>query len=279
MPASSRFRGQAYTEFLITFTVFMIFTWSIFGLAKIMDLEYSSQQARRYLGWQTEVIGNQAGSGETAPDARKIESLFFEHPLYGFGSNAAPKSNITWEDPTPGDQSTLPATLEFSANAITLNNNTRALANSGLVVGADHPVFAGNQFSNPVIYQNPTVAVNLAQVPYLMPDAITETNPRLLDQSGTVRVNVEATGGVVTETLLPTDEADLVNQIGPTPSALQMAATELWVGTVAVVQNFFGQTGLAAYPFEELTVTPLDDFFITTAPEQSNVLPANRITP
>ena len=243
----------------------------------MLDLDYSTQQARRYIGWQTEVINVQNGLGGAEVNAAAVEDLFFEHPLYGFGSNLPAQANPFWEGPTPGQQTTLPASLEFENNAITLNTDTRALANSSLVTPGNHPVFAGTQFADAVNYQNPTVEVNLAQVPYLMDDATAATNPHMLDQSNTARVNTEATGGVATETLMPADEADLVNNIDPTPDAIALAFDEIWLAAAGAFNQFFNQAGVNAYPFEELTVVPLNQFFDTKAPEQSNVLPANRL--
>jgi len=212
-----RSKGQAYIEFLITFTVFLIFTWSIFGLAKIMDLEYSTQQARRFMAWQDEVIGAQADIGAIAADAERIESLFFEHPLsgYGYAAGSAPASqtNSLWEDPSPDNPTNLPATLKFENEAITLGSSRRTLANSSIVNGGDNSVFLGSPFATPANYDNQTVTVNLSQVPYLMEDATADINPRMLDQSNTVRTNPSASGGVYSETLLPADEADLVKKL------------------------------------------------------------------
>ena len=295
-----RSKGQAYIEFLITFTVFIIFVWSILGLAKIMDLEYSTQQARRFMAWQDEVIGAQAGIGATAADAERIESLFFEHPLagYGYAAGNAPASqtNTLWEDPSPDNPTTLPATLKFETEAITLGANRRTLANSSIVNGGDNAVFLGSPFATPANYDNQTVTVNLSQVPYLMEDATASINPRMLDQSRTVRTNPSASGGVYSETLLPADEAELVDNIAPTPNAAQMAATEFWLSVTGAFTQFTEGLGfdlnfdlgfivininltVDSYPFDELTTVPADEFFDIKAPEQSNILPSNRLEP
>ena len=275
--------GQAYIEFLITFTVFVIFSWSLLGLAKMMDLEYSSQQARRFIGWETEVIGQQAGQGAIVPTAARIERLFFEHPLAGYGyiAGTAPlvKSNTLWEDTTPDSATTLPASLQFENNAVSLSSNTRVAAGSSIVQAAANPVFAGSQFAVNANYRNPTVVLNLRQVPYLMEDDTAAANPRMLDQSNTVRINPSATGGVITETFTPLNEAELVANIGPTASRLELIATEFWLASVGAFQTFMGQNGAAAYPFEEVTVIPLNNFFQTTAPQESNILPRNRVDP
>ena len=157
-------------------------------------------------------------------------------------------------------------------------------------------MFLGSPFATPANYDNQTVTVNLSQVPYLMEDATADINPRMLDQSNTVRTNPSASGGVYSETLLPADEADLVANIAPTPNAAQMAATEFWLSVTGAFTQFTEGLGFKfrlvffffvlefelvvdSYPFDELTTVPAENFFDIKAPQQSNILPSNRLEP
>ena len=259
-----------------------------------MDLEYSSQQARRYLGWQNDVVGSAPGVGSPAADAIDIENLFFEHPLYGFGAAGPPKPNGLWEDSDTSTQENLPATLGFSNQAITLQGAGQAANNSAVVDAGTNPVFNNSPFGQNATYNNPTVTVNLDQVPYLIADEIADTNPFLLDQTNDSRFSPSSSGGVITETLLPEDEEELTDTIGPTPSNATIAATEFWltaagnftqaingVGIALTVRVSFLTFGfnlaLPTYPFDELVTVPRENFFDIKAPNQSVILPPNRI--
>lgn len=282
--------GQAYAEFIAFMVAGLVFIWAILGLGSFIDLHHSTQQARRFLAWE-------GGTGNPAPDAARVEALFFEHPLYGYGYNPltppAPLPNISWEGTPNADGSNQIASLSFDNNAITLIDNQQQINATAVVDGNNNPVFLGSVFANPAAYQNQNINVNLAQAPYLMPDALAA----VLSNDNTVAVppaTATASGGVFNDSLMPANEDAFTQGIDPVPGPLTLAATEIWSSANALFALIFGSVGFnvnidlgifnfniaagpGAYPFNEVAQQPADDFFDVVTPDQSIVLPADRL--